>query len=41
LLQSFRCANCQTLLHVTPMKGHKENLRCNCGMININLNKKK
>lgn len=41
LLLSFRCSNCHTLLHVTPAKGHKENLRCNCGTININLNKNK
>ncbi|HEY2234802.1 MAG TPA: AAA family ATPase [Candidatus Angelobacter sp.] len=41
LLETMRCPTCQTFLHVTPVKGHKENLRCNCGATSINLSKKK
>lgn len=33
----FTCASCQEMLYVSPNRGEKENLRCGCGEINLNL----
>lgn len=39
LLQSLRCTNdaCKSYYYVSPKKGAAEEMRCNCGMANINL----
>ena len=39
LLSQFHCASCDSWLHVSP-KGKPESLRCACGALNFNLNKK-
>lgn len=33
----FTCTRCQEMLYVSPNRGDKENLRCGCGDINLNL----
>ncbi len=42
LIESFFCveANCVALFHVVPERGQRESLKCACGTININLQKK-
>ena len=40
LLMQFRCAKCDSWLHVTPRKGDAEALRCSCAHINVNLKAK-
>lgn len=40
LLASFRCADCNTWLYVTPARGTSEALRCQCSAINLNLKTK-
>jgi len=39
LLENLRCENesCKSYLYVLPRKGKAEEMRCNCGNININL----
>jgi len=39
LLEHLRCENpaCKSYLYVSPRKGHREELRCNCGATAINL----
>ena len=40
LLESLRCENdsCKSYLYILPRKGKPEEMRCNCGTTNINLN---
>jgi recombinational DNA repair ATPase RecF len=40
LLASFRCASCGGLIYVSPGKGPKESLRCDCGAFHLNLKTK-
>ena len=42
LLEMLRCDNdaCKSYLHVSPYKGPRDAMRCNCGKVNINLKKK-
>ena len=40
LIKSLFCPNCNSIFYVTPPKGSFEALRCSCGELNINLNKK-
>lgn len=40
LLDSFRCADCQSWLYVTPARGTPESLRCHCSGISLNLKAK-
>ena len=39
LLENLRCENehCKSYLYILPHKGSGEEMRCNCGTININL----
>lgn len=37
MLACFRCDACGGLIYVSPGKGSKENLRCDCGAFNLNL----
>ena len=39
LLENLRCENesCKSYLYVSPPKGRAEEIRCNCGITNINL----
>lgn len=41
VLDSFRCELCDGLLYVMPPKGPQEGIRCDCGVTNINLKKKR
>ncbi len=40
LVQIFKCDSCNTLLHVVPIKGNSEILKCDCGQKNYNLKSK-
>ena len=42
LLENLRCENesCKSYLYVSPRKGNAEEMRCNCGTVNINLKTK-
>ena len=40
LVSCFACKDCEGLLYVLPERGEKEALRCSCGSINTNLNRK-
>jgi len=40
LTSRFSCSTCQDMLAVTPGRGPKEGLRCQCGSINLNFNTK-
>lgn len=40
LVQRFKCEQCNTLLHVIPLKGASESLKCDCGHRNYNLKSK-
>ena len=40
LVSCFVCKDCEGLLYVLPERGEKEALRCRCGNITINLNRK-
>ena len=42
LIESFFCVkeNCQSIFHVVPERGQREALKCSCGTININFQKK-
>ena len=42
LLEKLRCDNdaCRSYFRVSPYKGPREAMRCNCGKVNINLKKK-
>jgi recombinational DNA repair ATPase RecF len=40
LLACFRCESCNGLLYVSPPKGEKEILRCDCGASSLNLKTK-
>ncbi|KTD71780.1 recombination protein F [Legionella steelei] len=40
LVQRFKCQQCNTLLHVIPLKGSSESLKCDCGYRNYNLKSK-
>ena len=39
-LDQFRCAKCDSWLHVTPKRGTAEALRCDCAAFNFNLKTK-
>lgn len=41
LFSLFQCQNCGTLLHLTINGRNPESIKCNCGSVNWNLNKKK
>jgi hypothetical protein len=34
---AFTCTTCQEMFYVVPERGKKENLRCGCGDLNLNL----
>jgi hypothetical protein len=38
MLESMQCSKCREIVYVTPRKGPKEALRCDCGKVNLNLN---
>jgi DNA repair exonuclease SbcCD ATPase subunit len=40
LFSLFQCQNCGTLLHLTINGRNPESIKCNCGSVNWNLNKK-
>ena len=40
LIENFKCSNCNTLLHVIPIKGSSEALKCDCGARSYNLKSK-
>jgi recombinational DNA repair ATPase RecF len=40
MLACFRCDTCGGLAYVSPGKGPKESLRCDCGAVNLNLKTK-
>jgi hypothetical protein len=40
LLARFRCESCGGFIYVSPGKGPKESLRCDCGAVSINLKTK-
>ncbi len=40
LVDKFKCQSCNSLFYATPAFGNPESLRCNCGDMNINLQKK-
>jgi energy-coupling factor transporter ATP-binding protein EcfA2 len=40
LVQLFKCSGCKTLLHVIPLKGNSETLKCDCNKRNYNLKAK-
>jgi len=40
LLECFRCGSCRGLIYVSPGKGPKESLWCDCGAFNLNLKAK-
>ncbi|MFZ5863221.1 MAG: AAA family ATPase [Nitrospirota bacterium] len=40
MLASFRCDTCGGLVYVSPGKGPKESVRCDCGAFNLNLKTK-
>ena len=37
LIEYFKCNKCSTLLHVIPLKGSSETVKCDCGFRNYNL----
>jgi recombinational DNA repair ATPase RecF len=37
LVETFSCTSCSEMLAITPRKGKKEAIRCNCGAVNFNL----
>ena len=40
MLACFRCDSCDGFIYVSPGKGPKESLRCDCGTFNLNLKTK-
>lgn len=40
LLACFRCKTCEAFIYVSPTKGQKESIRCDCGDVNFNLKKR-
>jgi hypothetical protein len=40
LISSFRCQQCGAFFYVTPPRGQKEAVRCDCGTVNFNLKKR-
>jgi len=40
LVGKFKCQSCNSLFYATPAFGNPESLRCHCGDMNINLQKK-
>jgi hypothetical protein len=40
LVEQFKCNKCNTYLHVIPLKGASESLKCDCGSRNYNLKSK-
>jgi hypothetical protein len=40
LYSLFSCPNCESILYITMIEKKPQNMRCSCGKVNINLNKK-